>query len=99
LVTSRRGIPEWTPVVPELGRRIWSRFLIRDHDTKFTAAFDAVFAATGQHNQSPVRTPRANVIAERFVGSIAANSSIASWSSTSGTAAACSVSTSAKLDL
>jgi len=45
------------------------RFLLRDRDTKFAAAFDAVFAGAGiQIPRSPVRAPRANAIMERWIG-------------------------------
>lgn len=56
----------------ELGERADGlRFLIRDRDVKFTGAFDAVFIGAGiDILRCPVRAPRANAIAERWVGSV-----------------------------
>jgi transposase InsO family protein len=47
------------------------RYLIRERDSKYTRDFDAVFASEGiQIVKTPVRAPKANAVAERFVGTV-----------------------------
>jgi putative transposase len=47
------------------------RFLIRDRDRKFTAAFDEVFRSEGiRVIRAPIAAPRAKAHAERWVGSV-----------------------------
>jgi transposase InsO family protein len=59
-------------LVMDLGDRAEQfRFLIRDRDSKFTTAFDAIFSdADIRIVRTPVRAPRANAIAERWIGTL-----------------------------
>jgi putative transposase len=59
-------------LLTDLGERASCfRFLIRDRDSKLTAAFDGVLSRSGTRViKTPVRSPRANSYAERFVGTL-----------------------------
>ena len=56
----------------DLGERACRfKFLIRDRDSKFTTASDEVLADNGVRIiKAPVRSPRANSFAERYVGTL-----------------------------
>jgi transposase InsO family protein len=48
-------------------------FLIRDRDSKFTRAFDDVFASDGtQIITTPIQAPNANAVAERWIRTVRA---------------------------
>lgn len=53
------------------GRRQPLRFLLHDHDSKFSAAFEEVFRTEGARViKTPVRAPNANAFAERWVRTV-----------------------------
>ncbi len=70
--TGARVVQQARDLAYELAQRARPvKFLIRDRDTKFTASFDEEFRSEGTRILgAPVRSPRANAFAERFVGTV-----------------------------
>jgi putative transposase len=65
----RRSALTWRQFLRAPCRRF--RLLLRDRDTKFTTAFEAVFTAEGiRVLRTPLRAPRANAYAESWVGTV-----------------------------
>jgi putative transposase len=70
--TRRPGHPQALNLLTDLAEGA-DRFrsLIRDQDSKFTTAFDSVFAGADiRIIRTPIRTPQANAIAKRFIGTL-----------------------------
>jgi hypothetical protein len=58
-------------VLGDQGRRVW--FLLRDRDAKFSRSFNEVFRSEGSGVLvTPVRAPKANAYAERWVRTVRA---------------------------
>jgi putative transposase len=54
-------------------RGVSVRFLLRDHDAKFSRGFDDVFSSEGgQVLRTPIRAPKANAHAERWIQTVRA---------------------------
>src|SRR5579859_3923619 len=73
------GTPNSAWVTQQARQVVWQlpetqvpmRFLIHDHDTKFAASFDQVFASEGvEIVLTPYQAPKANAVAERWVRSV-----------------------------